>query len=97
MTIHAGGQELRTARRRLLGQPCRRCGEAIDPTLSGLHPDGLTVGHVVPVSRGGSDHPSNLAAEHRRCNLAASDRVDVAPPPAAVVFPGVSSSARRER
>jgi 5-methylcytosine-specific restriction endonuclease McrA len=25
--------------------------------------------HVIPVSRGGTDHPSNLRAAHRSCNL----------------------------
>lgn len=54
-----------------LALTCRRCGLWIDTTLSGMDPMGLTVGHVRAVRLGGTDDASNLAAEHRRCNLAA--------------------------
>ena len=91
--LHFGGWRLRQARIRLLREwrlnyqvpQCWRCGAPIDVTLSGLHPEGATVGHVVPVSRGGDDSYENLALEHRRCNLAAGARV--APPRASVVQP----------
>lgn len=56
------------------GGLCWRCRRPIDPTVSALLPGGLTIGHVVPRSRGGSDGLDNLAPEHRRCNLAAGDR-----------------------
>lgn len=52
------------------GLTCRRCGDPIDHTLSGLHPLGLTVGHVLAVRDGGTDAWDNLAPEHRSCNLA---------------------------
>ncbi len=83
-----GGQRLRTIRRQVVerdGPYCRRCSGRIDLTLSGLHPDGLTLGHVIPASRGGTDDPSNLGPEHRRCNLAASSRRD--PPLASIATP----------
>jgi 5-methylcytosine-specific restriction endonuclease McrA len=88
VTLHAGGQVLRRVRAYLAdrdGRRCGRCGESIDMALSGMHPMGATVGHVIPVARGGTDHPGNLRLEHRRCNLAAGDRLD--PPRAAIAHP----------
>lgn len=67
------------------GDACRRCSEKIDFGQNGLHPDGPTIGHIVPASLGGSDAPWNLGLEHRRCNLAAGDRV--APPRARLAVP----------
>ena len=49
---------------------CAYCGQPIDLTLPGTHPDGPTVDHLIPVSRGGTDTPSNLAPMHQRCNAA---------------------------
>jgi hypothetical protein len=43
------------------------------------------VGHIVPMSQGGTDEYQNLALEHRRCNLAAGARV--VPARASVVVP----------
>ena len=91
--IHAGGHALRIARTRLLREwrlaqqtpYCWRCSDPIDVTLSGLHPYGATVGHITPVSAGGTDAYENLALEHRRCNLGAGARV--APPKAAIAEP----------
>ena len=93
-SLHFGGWRLRQARFRIVRRAlqagaeyvrCQRCGTAIDLQLSGLNPDGLTVGHIVPVSMGGDDSDSNLGPEHRRCNLAAAARV--APARATVVEP----------
>jgi 5-methylcytosine-specific restriction endonuclease McrA len=70
-TLHQGGHRLVRTRIRIVdrdGAVCRRCGKAIDLRLSGLHPDGLTIGHVIAVDDGGSDADDNLAPEHRRCN-----------------------------
>lgn len=82
------GQRLVVARRLVIerdGPVCRRCSAWVDVSLSGLLPDGPTLGHVIPASRGGSDELDNLGLEHRRCNLAASDRVD--PPRALIATP----------
>ena len=88
-----GGWRLIQAKRLVIerdGPTCRRCGGWIDLALSGLHADGLTLGHIVPASRGGSDAPENLGPEHRRCNLAASDRRD--PPKASIAIPIVRTT-----
>lgn len=89
--LHRGGQRMRTMRRRVVsrdGARCRRCGKAIDLTLSGRDPMGLSLGHIIPASLGGSDHESNLAPEHLGCNLGAGNaapRARLATPP---VFSG---------
>lgn len=87
--LHRGGQKLRTTRANVLevhGAVCGRCSEPIDLELSGLHPRGLTLGHIVPASRpGGSDDPGNLRPEHRSCNLAAGARCT--PPRATIAKP----------
>ena len=83
MTLHGGGRQVRRVRVRLwreAGGLCQRCGEGIDLGASPLAPDGLTIGHLIPVAAGGSDAWANLGPEHRRCNLAAGDRLDVSPP-----------------
>lgn len=67
------------------GGLCRRCGLPIDPTLHGYLPGALTIGHVIPLSQGGTDDPRNLGPEHRRCNLSAGARPDR--PSAKVVRP----------
>jgi len=36
-------------------------------------PDLATVDHVIPLSRGGSDHPSNMVVACRPCNLKKGD------------------------
>ena len=83
-----GGQRKRVALRWVIardGSTCRRCGEGIDIGLSGNVPDGPTLGHIVPAAQGGTDAYWNLGLEHRRCNLAAGDRLD--PPRALIAIP----------
>jgi 5-methylcytosine-specific restriction endonuclease McrA len=42
--------------------------------------DRLEADHIIPKSKGGPDHPSNLRAVHRSCNLARGNReLDPAP------------------
>lgn len=79
---------MRNARRAVLerdGNLCRRCGEPIDLSRSGLDPLGVTLGHITPAAKGGSDELGNLGLEHRRCNLAAGARRD--PPRATIAVP----------
>lgn len=52
------------------GWKCHLCATQVDPTLSGLHEDGPTVDHLVPLSAGGIDELANVALAHRRCNVA---------------------------
>lgn len=85
---HVNGQRLRTLRRQVVeihGNRCARCGRPIDLSLSGLHPQGLTLGHAIPLARGGTDAIGNLRPEHRACNLAAGARLD--PPRATLAKP----------
>jgi 5-methylcytosine-specific restriction endonuclease McrA len=35
----------------------------------------LHVDHIIPTSRGGTDHPSNLRVVHGRCNLRKGNRM----------------------
>lgn len=51
------------------GWTCHLCNEPIDPYASGRTRLGLSVDHIVPVSRGGAlfDH-ANTAPAHMKCN-----------------------------
>jgi len=63
------------------GGICGRCTYPIDPTLHYTLPGALTIGHVKPLSLGGSNLPPNLRAEHRSCNLDAGARVSASASP----------------
>ncbi len=58
----------------LRGSKCHICRRKIDLRLDGLHPMGLTIDHLLPVSRGGTNDVSNLDVAHRRCNIARGNR-----------------------
>ncbi len=53
----------------------------------------IDVDHVVPVSKGGSDHESNLVAACCDCNLGKSDDLVDAAPPMNAVRPAIDVSA----
>lgn len=58
-----------------------RCWLCHRPALLGvhhLHPGRLTIDHVLPRSRGGSDDLANLRPAHRRCNLSRGNRLATA-------------------
>ena len=100
--LHAGGARLARVRARMKAEihplTCRRCGEAIDPGLAGIHPLGLHVGHVLAVAHGGSDAWSNLAPEHNRCNVGANRRARPVAATATIaspVFSGEAATGRR--
>lgn len=50
------------------GWICHICKASVDPTLPRTHDAGATIDHVIPLSRGGTDEPSNVATAHWRCN-----------------------------
>lgn len=55
---------------------CHLCGERVNisdaPNISGsLAP---SIDHLIPVSKGGSDHPSNLKTSHLSCNKSRGNR-----------------------
>lgn len=51
------------------GHNCWLCHQPIDLDLPRHHPRALSVDHVLPRSRGGTDDLANLRPAHRRCNL----------------------------
>lgn len=57
------------------GSKCWLCGNAIDITLKTPHPLSLTMDHVVPLSRGGTDVAANVACAHKICNEVKKDRM----------------------
>lgn len=51
------------------GSTCHLCGKRVDMDLSGRHPKGPTVDHLLPLSAGGADCRTNVALAHRSCNV----------------------------
>lgn len=47
---------------------CGLCGQQVVQSLSGVNPEGPTVDHILPISRGGLDEWDNVQLAHRRCN-----------------------------
>lgn len=56
------------------GSTCWLCGLPIDLALPRTHPQGFTVDHVVPRSKGGTDVLSNLRPAHWICNVRRQDK-----------------------
>ncbi len=55
---------------------CWICGQPIDHTLPGTHPQGPTVDHIHPTAQGGPPLTrSNLRAAHATCNMQRHHRV----------------------
>lgn len=80
-----GGRRTQALRRLVLaayGARCHLCGDAIDLALRKPDPLSLSIDHVVPRSRGGSDDLSNLRPAHLGCNSArqATPMSHVTPP-----------------
>lgn len=50
------------------GWRCHLCGQPVERIGNRRNPDGATIDHVVPLSRGGTDEPENVATAHWRCN-----------------------------
>lgn len=57
------------------GSDCHICNEPIDLTLSRTSKLGLTVDHLIPLSRGGTDTLDNLRPAHWTCNRRKSDKL----------------------
>lgn len=53
---------------------CGICGGLISRRKKHPDPYALSVDHIVPLARGGSNEPTNLQAAHLRCNLSRRDR-----------------------
>jgi 5-methylcytosine-specific restriction endonuclease McrA len=60
---------------------CRYCGEKPEPRWRWMGWDnghwrtGLEIDHIVPRSKGGTDHPANLVLACEECNLKKYDNV----------------------
>jgi hypothetical protein len=59
------------------GAKCHLCHRKVNMDLSGRAKWGPTIDHLVPVSKGGTNHPANLALAHRHCNTSRGNRGDV--------------------
>jgi 5-methylcytosine-specific restriction endonuclease McrA len=57
------------------GANCHICNEPIDLELPRTSRMGLTVDHVIPLSKGGSDELDNLRPAHWICNNRKSDKI----------------------
>lgn len=57
------------------GPDCHICKEPIDLELARTHRFGLTVDHVIPVNKGGTDDMANLRPAHWICNVKKSDKM----------------------
>lgn len=56
------------------GLRCHICLQEIDPALRRPHPQSLSIDHLVPQSRGGSNALENLRPAHLGCNSARGAR-----------------------
>jgi 5-methylcytosine-specific restriction endonuclease McrA len=59
---------------------CHLCGGAIDKTAQVPHPLAPTIDHVIPLAKGGTHEPDNVAAAHFLCNATKGDRHVIALP-----------------
>lgn len=62
------------ALRRRDGDNCHLCGLLVPAEALKPHPLAAEVDHVLPISRGGTHDPENLALAHKTCNIAKGGR-----------------------
>lgn len=56
------------------GDDCHLCGLPVPATARKPHPLAAEVDHILPVSRGGTHDPQNLALAHKTCNIAKGNK-----------------------
>ncbi len=59
------------------GWTCQICGKPCRRDVNGRHPEGATVDHIVPFSKGGNDLKSNVQCAHLRCNLSKASKTAI--------------------
>ena len=59
----------------IYGHRCSICGEKIFLNLPRTSKEGLTVDHVIPISKGGTDDIANLRPAHWICNIRKSNKL----------------------
>jgi 5-methylcytosine-specific restriction endonuclease McrA len=55
------------------GWKCHLCSGRVDRRMAPTANRGPTIDHLVPISAGGMDEPSNVALAHRSCNVQRRD------------------------
>lgn len=55
---------------------CGICGEPVNPQVKYPDPLQATLDHIVPVSRGGTNDPTNLRLAHMSCNRSRGNRME---------------------
>lgn len=55
---------------------CHLCGKQLDPATDRRRPDGPTIDHVIPLSRGGTDVRANVKTACNRCNRQKAARIE---------------------
>jgi 5-methylcytosine-specific restriction endonuclease McrA len=53
---------------------CHLCRRKCRRDVDGMHPQGATVDHIVPLSKGGDHSLANVATAHRSCNIRKGNR-----------------------
>jgi len=51
------------------GWRCHICGKKCRTDVNGLHPQGATMDHLIPLSKGGPHTYANISTAHRICNI----------------------------
>lgn len=77
----ADGQRLALLVVATWGNTCHLCRRPIDLSLSRRDPQGMSIDHLTPRSRGGSNAVENLRPAHLVCNVRRGARELTPPPP----------------
>lgn len=71
----AVGRRKRDRVRKRDGDECYLCGKTCSRSVSPPDPDALTIDHVIPSSKDGSDDDANLRVACHECNQWKGDRL----------------------
>ena len=57
------------------GWICGICGRKINRRLKNPNPFSVSIDHIIPLSKGGDDSPTNVQAAHLRCNMSKNNKI----------------------